>query len=45
VAVRKVQETEIGLKLNGTRQLMAYADDVSALVDDMDTAKKNTETN
>jgi hypothetical protein len=34
----------VGLKLNGTHQLLGYADDVNALGDDMDTIKKNTET-
>jgi hypothetical protein len=26
-AIRKVQENQVGLKLNGTQQLSAYADD------------------
>jgi hypothetical protein len=30
--------------LNGTHQLLAYADDVSLLGDNIDTVKKNTET-
>jgi hypothetical protein len=34
----------MGLKLNGTHQLLAYADDVNLLEDKIDTAKKNTET-
>jgi hypothetical protein len=36
-AIRKVQENRAGLKLNGTHQLLAYADDVNVLGDNMDT--------
>jgi hypothetical protein len=43
-AIRKVQESQVGLKLNGTHQLLAYADDVNLLKDNIDTIKKNTET-
>jgi hypothetical protein len=43
-AIRKVKENQVGLKLNGTRQLLAYADDVNLLGDDIDTIEKNTET-
>jgi hypothetical protein len=42
-AIRKVQGKQIGLKLNGTHQLLAYADDVNLLGDNIDTIKKNTE--
>jgi hypothetical protein len=32
-AIRKVQETKVGLKLNCTHQLLAYADEVNLLGD------------
>jgi hypothetical protein len=34
----------VGLKLNGTHQLLAYADDVNLLGYNIDTVKKYTET-
>jgi hypothetical protein len=43
-AVRKVQENQMGLKLNGTYQLLAYEDDENLLRDNIYTIKKNSET-
>jgi hypothetical protein len=40
-AIRKVQENQAELKLNGTNQLLAYADDVNLLGDNIDTINKN----
>jgi hypothetical protein len=34
----------VGLKLNGTHQLLAYADDVNLLGDNIDIIRKNRET-
>jgi hypothetical protein len=36
-AIRKVQENQVGLKLNGTHQLLGYTDDVNLLGDNIDT--------
>jgi hypothetical protein len=38
------RKTQVGLKLNGTHQLLAYADDVNLLGDSIDATNKNTET-
>jgi hypothetical protein len=43
-AIRKAQENRAGLKLNGTHQLLAYADDVNLLGHNIDIINKNTET-
>ena len=42
-AIRMVQVNQDGLKLNGTRQLLAYADDVNILGGSVHTVKKNAE--
>src|SRR5215469_15216243 len=42
-AVRRVQVNQDGLKLNGTHQLLAYADEVNILGGIVDTVKKNAE--
>jgi hypothetical protein len=42
--ITKVQENLVGLKLNGTHQLLLYADGVNLLDDNIDTIKENTQT-
>ena len=39
-AIRRYQVNQEGLKLNGTHQLLAYADDVNILGGSVDTVKK-----
>jgi hypothetical protein len=43
-AIKRDQENQVGLKLNGAHQLLVYAEDVNLLGDNMDTIKKGTET-
>jgi len=43
-AIRRVQVSQDGLKLNGTHQLLAYADDVNILGGSIHTLKENAET-
>jgi hypothetical protein len=40
-AIRKIQENKAGLKLNGSHQLLVYADDVNLLGDSVNIIKQN----
>ena len=42
-AIRRIQVNQDGLKLNGTHQLLAYADDVNVLGGSILTLKENAE--
>jgi hypothetical protein len=42
-AIKIIQENQVGLKVNGTHHLLAYADYVNLLEDNIDTINKNTE--
>jgi hypothetical protein len=39
-AIRKIQETNLGLDMNGTHQVLAYADDVN-FIGDIRTIERN----
>jgi hypothetical protein len=41
--MKKIQENQVVLKLNGTHQLLANADDMNLLEYNIDTINKNTE--
>jgi hypothetical protein len=42
-AIKRAQEKQEGLKLNATHQLLAYADEVNIVGENIDTIQKNTE--
>jgi hypothetical protein len=42
-AVVKVQESQIGLKLNGTHHLLVYSENVNLLGDNINIIKRNTQ--
>jgi hypothetical protein len=41
-AIRRVQENQEGLILNGTHQVFAYADDINRVVENIDTIQRKT---
>jgi hypothetical protein len=42
-AIRRVQENQKGMKLNGARKIFAYADDINVVGENIELIKKNTE--
>jgi hypothetical protein len=41
--IRKVQENQEGMELNGTHKLLVYVDDINTMDENMNTIKKNPE--
>ena len=41
--IRNVQETNLGLDINGTHQVLAYPDDVNLISDDIRTTERNAD--
>jgi hypothetical protein len=41
-AIRRVQDNHEGPRLNGTHQLLAYADDANIVAENIDIIQKNT---
>ena len=42
-AIRRVQDTNLELDMNGTHQVLAYADDVNLIGDDIRTIERNAD--
>ena len=42
-AIRKIQETRLGLDMNDTHQILFYADDVNLIEDDIRTIERNAD--
>ena len=42
-AIRNVQETNLGLDMNDTHQVLAYTDDVNLIGDDIRTRERNAD--
>ena len=42
-AIRKVQETYLGLDINGTHQVLAYVNDINLIGDDIKTIERNAD--
>jgi hypothetical protein len=43
-AIRKFEENQVGFEVNGTHQLLVYADDINLVGDSINTIKENTKT-